>query len=119
MVMEKPVKILKAYFFQTDSGNQPVRNWLKSLELDERMLIGADIMSVEYGWPIGMPTVKYLCDGLWEVRTNLDNKIARVLFRIDGEKMILLHGFIKKTQKTPKGELDLALSRFKMYGGNK
>jgi phage-related protein len=75
-------------------------------------LIGADIKTVEFGWPIGMPTCRPMGDGLFEVRTNLpQNKIARVLFCFYEGKMILLHGFIKKSQKTPKQQLDLALER--------
>jgi phage-related protein len=75
-------------------------------------LIGADIKTVEFGWPIGMPTCRPMGDGLFEVRTNLpQNKIARVLFCFYAGKMILLHGFIKKSQKTPKQQLNLALER--------
>ncbi|MTJ22943.1 type II toxin-antitoxin system RelE/ParE family toxin [Dolichospermum sp. UHCC 0352] len=75
-------------------------------------MIGADIKTVKFGWPIGMPTCRPMGDGLFEVRTNLpQNKIARVLFCFYECKMILLHGFIKKSQKTPKQQLDLALER--------
>jgi phage-related protein len=85
-----------------------------------KKLIGADIKSVEYGWPIGMPTVKNLGSGLWEVRTSLDKKIARVLFCLAGKnQMVLLHGFIKKDQKTPKKDLDLARARMRAFGGEK
>jgi phage-related protein len=88
-----------------------LRNWLKSLPLDEdRKRIGEDIKTVEFGWPIGMPVCKPLGDGVYEVRTNLaQNRIARVLFYIDKKgRMVLLHGFIKKTQETPAEDLDLA-----------
>ncbi|MBJ7297381.1 MAG: type II toxin-antitoxin system RelE/ParE family toxin [Dolichospermum sp.] len=79
---------------------------------EERFLIGADIKTVEFGWPIGMPTCRPMGDGLFEVRTNLpQNKIARVLFCFYEGKMILLHGFIKKSQKTPKQQLNLAWER--------
>src|SRR5213082_2482936 len=89
---------------------EPVREWLKGLSEDDRKRIGADIKTVEFGWPIGMPVCKPLRDGVYEVRTSLaQNRIARVLFYIDKKgRMILLHGFIKKTQKTPPEDLDLA-----------
>jgi phage-related protein len=93
-------KRVPARFYQTDSGNEPVREWLKQLEVSDRKIIGADIKTVEYGWPIGMPTCRSMGKGLYEVRSSLPSeKIARVLFCIYEEEMILLHGFIKKTQK--------------------
>jgi phage-related protein len=105
-------KRIPASFYKTEVGNEPVRDWLKGLDQQERKLIGADIKTVEYGWPIGMPTCRPMGDGLYEVRSNLPNgRIARVLFCIYQDQLILLHGFIKKTQKTPKQELDLALGR--------
>ena len=77
-------------------------------------LIGNDIMTAEFGWPIGMPLCRPMGGGLWEVRTNLpDGKIARVLFCAHNSEMVLLHGFIKKTQKTPGKELILAIARMK------
>jgi phage-related protein len=105
-------KKVPAEFYRNENGTEPVRDWLKSLSKEERFLIGADIKTVEFGWPIGMPTCRPMGDGLFEVRTNLpQNKIARVLFCFYAGKMILLHGFIKKSQKTPKQQLNLALER--------
>jgi phage-related protein len=99
-------------FYQTEVGNEPVRDWLKDLDSEDRKIVGADIKTVEYGWPIGMPTCRPMGDGLYEVRSNLRSRqIARVLFCIYADHMILLHGFIKKTQKTPKQDLELALER--------
>jgi phage-related protein len=73
---------------------------------------GKDIQKVEFGWPIGRPHCAPLGHGLWEVRSDLDsNRIARVIFCLEGGQMILLHGFIKKTQKAPKQDMDLALKR--------
>ncbi|WPD22088.1 MAG: type II toxin-antitoxin system RelE/ParE family toxin [Candidatus Electrothrix scaldis] len=111
--MSIPTKALSAIFYKQLTGAEPVREWLLSLTLEERKAIGGDIMSVEYGWPIGMPTVKSLGKGLWEVRSTLPTKIARVFFCIKGSEMILLHGIIKKSQKAPKKELDLAIKRMK------
>jgi len=89
-----------------------VRDWLKGLSREHRKRIGEDIKTVEFGWPIGMPVCRPLGDGIYEVRTSLaQNRIARVLFYIDKKgRMVLLHGFIKKTQKTPEQDLKLARS---------
>ena len=82
------------------------------LDVADRKTIGADIKTVEFGWPIGMPTCRPMGKGLYEVRSSLANgRIARVLFCIYDEQMVLLHGFIKKSQKTPKQVLELALDR--------
>lgn len=107
-------KRLPARFFQLENGNEPVRKWLLGLDPTERRLIGNDIMTAEFGWPVGMPLCRPMGDGLFEVRTDLPNrKIARVLFCAHGDDMVLLHGFIKKTQKTPKADLDLAKKRMR------
>ncbi len=111
-------KRIRAMFFKTESSNEPVREWLKSLSKADRQRIGEDIATVEYGFPIGMPACRPMGDGLYEVRTNLDTRIARVLFTVLGDRMFLLHGFIKKTQKTPKLDLDLALKRKKALEKN-
>jgi phage-related protein len=105
-------KRVPVIFFRTEAGGEPVREWLKRLSSDDRKRIGEDIKTVEFGWPIGMPVCKPLGMGIYEVRTSLaHNRIARVLFYIDKmRRMVLLHGFIKKTQKTPDEDLDLARS---------
>lgn len=95
-----------------------MRDWLKAtLSAEDRKHIGHDIMTVEFGWPLGMPTCRHLEDGVWEVRTNLSrNRIARVLFYLDKlERMVLLHGFIKKTQRTPAADLTLARGNKKKH----
>ena len=108
------LKRLPARFYRSDSGREPVREWLKSLDLADRKVIGEDIKDVEFSWPIGMPLVRSLRNGLWEVRSALPHgRIARVLFCLAGEQMVLLHAFIKKTQKTPPQDMDLALKRMK------
>ena len=104
-------KRLQAVFFCAANGTAPVRDWLREFSKEDRLYIGTDIKTVEYGWPIGMPTCKPLGDGLYEVRTNLTNRIARVFFCIVGGKMVLLHGFIKKPQQTPASDLKLARNR--------
>jgi len=104
-------------YFKTDTGNEPVREWLLSLSQDEKKIIGEDIKTVQFGWPIGMPVARKVSKDLWEVRSSLSNKIARVLFTVDGSKIILLHGFIKKTQKIPAKELDIAKRRLSNLRG--
>lgn len=109
-------KRLPARFFESESGRIPVREWLIDMAAEERKAIGEDIRTAEFGWPIGMPLCRPMTShkGLWEVRTNLPGKkIARVLFCAHNGEMVLLHGFIKKTQKTPKNELDLAAKRMR------
>jgi phage-related protein len=112
-VPPKPGKKVPAFFYQSQGGNEPVRMWLKDkLAPAERKLVGEDIKTVEYGWPIGMPTCRSLGEGLHEVRTDLPDGIARVLFYVDKfERMVLLHEFKKKTQKTPDADLKTARSR--------
>ena len=104
---------LDVRFFMTDAGSEPVKEWLKSLPAIERKVIGEDIKTVQLGWPLGMPLVRNLGDGIWEVRTKLENRIVRVLFALDQSTMVLLHGFIKKQQTTPKPDLNLAKDRLK------
>jgi phage-related protein len=103
--MDKPDFILTVRFYKTENGSEPVREWLRSLSLDSRKIIGEDIKTVQYGWPIGMPVVRKLEPGIWEVRSRLKDGISRVLFTVDDNIMVLLHGFIKKSQKTPLDDL--------------
>lgn len=108
-----PQPILEVLFFRTAAGNEPVRDWLRALERADCRAIGEDIKTVQFGWPLGMPLIRKLETGLWEVRTTLEDGIARVMFTVHDSQMILLHGFIKKSQKTPKNELDTAKKRLK------
>ena len=110
--MLHPMKQLPAFFYALPSGREPVRELLKGLSAEDRKLVGEDIKDVEFAWPIGMPLCRSLGKGLWEVRSNLtQGRIARVLFCEHEGKMVLLHAFIKKTQKTPPGDLELAIGR--------
>jgi len=108
-------KLLNVVFFRTGGGTEPVREWLRKLTRDDKVKIGGDILAVQRTWPVGKPLVDYLGDGIWEVRSRLKDRIARILFLIDGEEMVLLHGFIKKDQRTPKPDLDLARRRKRQY----
>ena len=106
------VKRLPAFFYELPSGHVPVREWIRSLDAADRKIIGEDIKDVEFSWPIGMPLVRALGAGLWEVRSSLtQGRIARVLFCEHEGKMVLLHAFVKKTQKTPAADLELATKR--------
>lgn len=107
------------FFRQESSGSEPVRDWLKALSQNEKQAIGEDIKAAQFGWPLGLPLVRHLDGDIWEVCSRLENKIARVLFAVDGPVMVLLHGFIKKDQKTPKADLDLAKGRWKRLRGRK
>lgn len=99
-------------FYRTAAGAEPVREWLKAMGRDDRWEIGADLQRVQYRWPVGMPLCRPLGDGLWEVRTNLPSKaISRVFVCFHEGLLYALHGFIKKTQTTPGGELAIARKR--------
>ena len=103
-------------FYRTAGSNpsEPVREWLKSLDLDDRRAVGTDLGRVQFQWPVGMPLCRPLGQGLWEVRSTLPSRrIARVLFcHFEGE-LWALHAFIKKTPKTPPADLALARQRMK------
>ena len=112
------VSFLEVVFYKTSNGVEPVREWLKELPKQSKKLIGEDIKTVQYGWPIGMPVVRKLEKNIWEVRTNLAEGVARVLFTVELNDIVLLHGFIKKTRKTPLPELKLARSRLRDIKGD-
>lgn len=107
--------VLNVVFYRSESGNEPVREWLKNLPREDKRQIGEDVKTAQLGWPLGMPLIRKIDKDLWEVRTRLTEGIARVFFTIDGSHMILLHGFVKKSQKTPQNELKTALSRLGNY----
>jgi len=99
-------------FYRTAAGAEPVREWLRSLSAEDRRTIGTDLATVQVGWPIGMPLCRPLGAGLWEVRSKLaNNRIARLVFFVSAGRIGVLHGFIKKTQKTPPSEIVLAKKR--------
>jgi phage-related protein len=106
---------LDANFFRTSLGNEPVREWLLSLSKENRKAVGTDIAYVQYKWPLGRPHVDHLRGSVWEVRSSLKGRIARVLFAVDGKEMVLLHGFIKKSQRTPSDDLALAEARWREW----
>jgi len=104
---------LACRFYRTDAGNEPVRDWLKSLPAEIRKEIGSDVQQVQWRWPVGKPLVDGFGGGLFEVRTTAHGSIYRVLFCLDGSTMVLLHAFKKTSRQTPKPDLDLARTRKK------
>ncbi len=109
-------KILEAVFYKSLTGKEPVRDWLLGLEKVDRKTIGEDVATLEFSWPVGKPKCSPMkgTRGLYEVRSNISGgRIARVFFVLIGNRMVLLHGFIKKTRKTPPKDLDLAIKRMK------
>ena len=110
---EEGKPILNVVFYKTESGKEPVREWLKDMPKEDRQAIGEDIKTAQYGWPLGMPLIRKIERGLWEVRSHIGAGIARVFFTVMDRTMILLHGFVKKSQKTPQDELATARHRLK------
>jgi len=106
---------LNVRFYRSESGAEPVRRWLRSLSVEQKKAIGEDIKTVQFGWPLGMPLIEKLSPHLWEVRTKFSSGIARVIFTVDGDLMVLLHSFVKKAQKIPQKELHTAKTRLRIY----
>jgi phage-related protein len=105
---------LPAFFYRTAAGEEPVRAWLRELSDADRRVIGFDLHRVETGWPVGMPLCRPLGGGLWELRTKLPSeRVARLLFFIQQDRIGVVHGFVKKTQKTPPQDLQMARRRMK------
>jgi len=98
-------------FFRLDSGREPVRDWLKGMDRQDRKLVGEDIKTLQFGWPVGMPIARKVADDLWELRSRLKTRIARTFFTVYAGNIVLLHGFVKKTKKTPVKELAVAKRR--------
>jgi phage-related protein len=105
---------LPVFFYRSSAGSEPVLEWLRSLPSADRRVVGVDLSTVQFGWPLGMPLCRPLGDGLWEVRSTLPSRrIARLLFFADEGRIAVMHGFIKKTQKTPPDDIELARKRMK------
>jgi phage-related protein len=113
MADERPREI-PVRFYRTAAGREPVPEWLRTLDKEDRRAIGLDLMRVQFGWPIGMPLVRSLKDGLWEVRSTLPSRrIARLMLFFHDNEIVVLHGFIKKTRSTPPEDLVLARQRMR------
>ncbi len=111
---EEQTPEIPVWFYRTEAGGSPVLDWLRGLDKPDRHAIGLDLMRVQFGWPIGRPLVRSLKDGLWEVRSSLPSqRIARLILCFHDQMLVVVHGFIKKTQKTPADDLALAKRRMK------
>lgn len=111
MVDARPREI-PVRFYRTSAGAEPVLEWLRRLDKEDRRTIGLDLMRVQFGWPIGMPLMRSLKGSLWEVRSTLPSqRIARLIVCFHQNKIVVLHGFIKKTKRTPREDIDLAIRR--------
>jgi len=106
---------LQVVFFETESGNQPVRDFILQRPREDRKEIGADVFTVQKRFPLGFPLVEKLAADLWEVRSHLPDGICRILFTVHKQTLVLLHGFIKKTQKIPAKELKTAKDRLSEF----
>jgi len=104
--------ILTVHFFRTPAGAEPVRDFFCSLPTADRKALGTDIKTVQFGWPLGMPVVRKLEHGLWEIRSHIRDGIVRLLFTVSGRRMVLLHGFIKKALRAPR-EIETARNRLR------
>ena len=108
MSADRPLPVV---FFRLDSGREPVREWLRSLNRDSRRSIGEDIKTLQFGWPVGMPLAQKMGRELWELRSMIPSAIARIFFTVHDGRIVLLHGFVKKSQKTPAKDLVVAKRR--------
>jgi len=105
---------ISVVFYRTSAGGEPVRDWLRSLSAEDRRIVGTDLATVQVGWPVGMPLCRSLGAGLWELRSTLtSNRIARLIFFVWSGRIGIVHGFIKKSRATPRGEIALAEKRMK------
>ncbi len=116
--MERREPVLRVIFYRSANGVEPVREWLQELRKEDRRIIGEDIKTAQFGWPLGMPLIRKMDKGLWEVRSNITDSIARTFFTVEKGTMVLLHGFIKKSKETPPRELQVARRRLRnLLGG--
>jgi phage-related protein len=115
--MTQPARKVPVVFYRTAAGAEIVRDWLRSLKDEDRHIVGQDLMRVQFRWPVGMPLCRPLGEGLWEARSTLTGgRIARVFFCFVDDRIVALHGIIKKTEKTPATDLELARKRKREFG---
>jgi phage-related protein len=116
--MEHGEPVLRVIFYRSENGVEPVREWLKELRKEDRKAVGEDIKTAQLGWPLGMPLIRKIEQGLWEVRSYIKDGIARTFFTVEKNTIVLLHGFVKKSQETPSNELQTARRRLRnILGG--
>ena len=111
--MEHGLRPIPVLMWRSAAGREPVRGWFRALDAPDRAVVGDDLRRLQFGWPVGMPLVRSMGGGIWELRSSLPSKReARVFFAVDGERIAVLHGFIKKSRKTPQNDLNLARKRY-------
>ena len=106
-------------FYETPSGRPVILEWLRSFDKPDRAILGFDLKRVQFGFPMGLPLSRSLGGGLWEVRSSLGgNREVRMIFFHDAEHqaLVVVHGFIKKSQKTPPADIEIASRRMKERG---
>lgn len=112
---EKSKPKFRVKFYRAGNGSEPVREWLQSLNKEVKKIIGEDIRTIQLVWPQGMPLVKHIEGKMWELRSSIPSGIIRIFFTLKNEHIVLLHSFIKKTQKIPQQELEIARKRLKEW----
>lgn len=103
-------------FYRTIAGRDVIKEWLRSFDKPDRAILGYDLKRVQIGFPMGLPLCRSLGGGLWEVRSSLGgNREVRMIFFHDAahRALVVVHGFVKKSQKTPKAEIDIAVRRMR------
>lgn len=105
-------------FYETETGVKCVEDFIdniKDKKLQAKVLNDISLLNT-FGTELRKPHADYLKDGIWELRTKQSSNIARTLyFTVSGQKIILLHGFVKKTPKTPPAELERAIKNKNDY----
>lgn len=104
---------LEVRFYPTVGGREPVRDWLSGLDRTTLQAVSEDLRTLQFGWPLGMPLVRKLEPGLWEVRSHAVVGVVRVLFTLADAEIVLLHAFVKKSQALPKEAVALARRRMR------
>lgn len=120
--MDAACKKINAQFFRSEQGTEPVRKVLRELGRPIKTQVGDDIRFVELNWRVDKPYVDRLRGGrgkleksVYEVRHTVEGKEYRTLFFVYEARMVLVHFFQKKTQKTPLQEIEVAWQRMKLW----
>ncbi len=106
---------LNVAFYETEMKKQPCRDFLLELNKEDRQVVGADIFSVQKGFPLGLPLCRKIIKNLWEIRSDVSDGICRVFFTVFEDTIVLLHGFKKKSQRTPLEEILVTKKRLKDF----
>lgn len=111
------IEVWSIEYYVSDGGASPVREWLGQLDTKTRArfqwsLDQLQARNVQARYPL----VRHLEGKLWEVREESQTNIFRIIyFFYTGQRIVLLHGFQKKTQKTPSKEIEIAAKRMQRF----